>query len=220
MSRAGKGAGEHAGEREPRAPGGCGDRGNRSRQETPGWRALDLHLPAARGRFQPPLPSDGRGGGKGLLKRVAFPREKQRLRSAHSAAGDALLAGWGPGGRGGAEGAGEGCGGRGSGTPSGRGGEARWVDPQELRVCGHSPGVPESSAGPRRSPRPVPTAQGGRRMTSVQWLGEGDRWTDGQGRDQRAAAGPMGERGAKRNRRFPSPERQRGGYFRLSDVLF
>lgn len=96
MSRAGKGAGEHAGEREPRAPGGCGDRGNRSRQETPGWRALDLHLPAARGRFQPPLPSDGRGGGKGRLKRVAFPREKQRLRSAHSAAGDALLPGWGP----------------------------------------------------------------------------------------------------------------------------
>lgn len=196
----------------------------RSPQETPGWRApraLDLHLPAARGRFQQPLAGDARGGGKGCLQRVEFPREKQRIDSANSEAEDALLGDWGPWrakgsrGREGPRGAGEGCGERGSGTPSGRGGEARGDGRQELRVCGrsccHSPGVPGAVPRPRSSPRrviPVPTAHrvvGERQVSS----GCADGWT---GRDQRAKAGPMGERGTKRDRRFP-PGMSKGWIF-------
>lgn len=174
----------------------------------PGWEGpMGPGPPPAGGQGALPAAASKRrerGGGKGCLKSEEFLREKQRLQSANSEAEDAVLEDWGSWrakgsrGREGSQGAGEGCGERGSGTPSRRGGEARWDDMQELRVwgrsCGHSPGA---HAAPHAGPVPVPTARGGRRMTSVQWLCEGrpldgwtrsgpkrQGWTDGRERDQ------------------------------------
>lgn len=160
MSRVGKGAGEH-GEKDAIEHAEVAENTEtRSRLEgDPGLEGPRGPGPPAAGRQEalPAAASERRKRrGKGCLKSVEFPREKQRLHSVNSEAEDALLEDWGSwrakGGREreGSPGAGEGCGERESETPSRRGGEARWDDMQELRVwgrsCCHSAGAQESSA--------------------------------------------------------------------------